>query len=313
MSRLTRENFTGPWAGLPVAWTDDDQLDLDAYRQDVESCCRAGVPGVYTGGTTGEFYAMDWDEFCQVSRVTVETCREHDIPTMIGCSSTYTRGAVERAAFAAKIGADAVQLALPFWMELPTEQVLAFFREVGQASGDLAISVYETMRTKRALTLEEHQAIKQDLPRYLMLKANAGTLGCTADGCRALSELVNVFVGESLWSSLGPHGALGCCSSMIYWNPEVTLGFWKEVAAGNWDEVERIHQKVGPLFEFLDTEYSVRGFTDTAYDRMGGLASGFLVTSLRNRGPYLSPTEADVALLRDWYQQHLPEMIVRQE
>ena len=44
---------------------------------------------------------------------------------------------------------------------------------------------------------------------------------------------------------------------------------------------------------------------------MGGLASGFLTTSLRNRAPYISPTEEDVALLRDWYQQHLPEMIVR--
>ena len=94
MSRLTRENFTGPWAGLPVAWTKDDRLDLNAYGQDVEGCCLAEVPGVYTGGTTGEFYAMDWEEFCQVAQCTVEICRQHDVPSMIGCSSTYTRGAV---------------------------------------------------------------------------------------------------------------------------------------------------------------------------------------------------------------------------
>ena len=311
MSRLTPDNFTGPWAGLPVAWTDDDRLDLDAYRQDVESCCLAGVPGVYTGGTSGEFYAMDWEEFCQVARTTVETCQQYDIPSMIGCSSTYTRGAVRRAAFAAEIGADAIQVALPFWMELPADQVLPFFREVGQAAGELAVSVYETMRARLALTLEQHQSIKQAVPRYLMVKANAGTLGCTPEGCRALSELVNVFVGESLWADLGPRGAQGCCSSMVYWNPQLTLGFWNHVATGNWDEVGRIHGQVGPLFDFLDAEYSGRGFTDTAYDRMGGLASGFLATSLKNRGPYISPTLEDVALLRDWYQQHLPEMIVR--
>ena len=311
MSHLTRDNFTGPWAGLPVAWTEDDQLDLDTYRQDVESCCLAGVPGVYTGGTTGEFYAMDWEEFCQVARVTVETCRHHDIPSMIGCSSTYTRGAVRRAAFAAELGADAIQLALPFWMELAANDVVPFFSEVGQAAGELAVSVYETMRSKLALTLDQHQAIKQAVPRYLMVKANAGTLGCTPSGCRALSELVNVFVGESLWSELGPEGARGCCSSMVYWNPELTLDFWKQVDAANWDEVGRIHKQVGPLFEFLDEEYAPRGFTDTAYDRMGGLASGFLVTSLRNRRPYSSPTEDDVAMLREWYQQHLPGMIVR--
>jgi dihydrodipicolinate synthase/N-acetylneuraminate lyase len=167
------------------------------------------------------------------------------------------------------------------------------------------------MRAKLALTLEQHQAIKQAVPRYMMVKSNAGTLGCTAEGCQALSQFVNVFVGESLWAELGPHGAQGCCSSMVYWNPQVTLGFWDQVAAANWDEVQRIHQQVMPLFEFLDSEYSGRGFTDTAYDRMGGLASGFLATSLNNRGPYRSPTAEDVALLRGWFEKHFPEMIVR--
>ena len=311
MSRLTRETFTGPWAGLPVAWTEDHQLDLHAYRQDVANCCLAGVPGVYTGGTTGEFYAMDWEEFCQVAQCTVETCRQHNVPSMIGCTSTYTRGAARRAEFAAEIGADAIQVALPFWMELHDDEVVPFFTEVGQAAGELALSVYETTRAKLALTLEQHQAIKQAVPRYMMVKSNAGTLGCTAEGCQALSQFVNVFVGESLWAELGPHGAQGCCSSMVYWNPQVTLGFWDQVAAANWDEVQRIHQQVMPLFEFLDSEYSGRGFTDTAYDRMGGLASGFLATSLNNRGPYRSPTAEDVALLRGWFEKHFPEMIVR--
>ena len=52
---LTRDTFTGPWAGLPVAWTDDDRFDEVTYRADVARCCQAGIPGVYTGGTTGEF------------------------------------------------------------------------------------------------------------------------------------------------------------------------------------------------------------------------------------------------------------------
>ena len=69
---LTRENFVGPWAGLPVAWTDEDTFDETAYRADVRACCEANVPGIYTGGTTGEFYAMEFDEFQQVARAAVE-------------------------------------------------------------------------------------------------------------------------------------------------------------------------------------------------------------------------------------------------
>jgi hypothetical protein len=52
-----------------------------------------------------------------------------------------------------------------------------------------------------------------------------------------------------------------------------------------------------------------KGFTDTAYDRLGGVSSGFLKTSLKSRGPYKAATEVDVRELRQWYQAHFPEML----
>ncbi len=89
---LTRQTLTGPWAGLPVAWTEDDRFDEETYRGDIARCCRAGMPGIYTGGTTGEFYAMELDEFKAVARATVAECHAHGKPAMIGVSSTYTLG-----------------------------------------------------------------------------------------------------------------------------------------------------------------------------------------------------------------------------
>lgn len=306
---LTRETFQGPWAGLPVAWTDDDRFDETAYRADVARCCQAGVPGVYTGGTTGEFYAMEFDEFQEVARATVEECHSRDTPAMIGCSSTYTLGAQRRAKFAAEIGADAIQVTIPFWMEVDSNGIETFFRDVSHAAGDLPLSVYETTRCKVTLSLDQHRALHDRLPNYVMVKSNAGTVGCSPDGCRALSEIVNVFVGESLWKTLGPHGARGGCSSMVYWNPRVCLALWQAVEAGDWDSVSRQAEPVSRLFAFLHSEFGTRGFTDTAFDRLGGLASGFLQTSLRSRGPYVSVSPADVQNLQSWYEAEFPEML----
>ena len=56
---LTRDDLKGPWAGLPVAWDENLGFDEKAYRTDLERACKTGVPGVYTAGTTGEFYAME--------------------------------------------------------------------------------------------------------------------------------------------------------------------------------------------------------------------------------------------------------------
>ena len=306
---LTRETFVGPWAGLPVAWTDDDQFDEQTYRGDVARCCEAGVPGVYTGGTTGEFYAMELDEFKAVARATVEECHAHGTPAMVGCTSTCTLGAARRAAFAGEVGADAIQVALPYWMEVGDEQVVPFFEEVAAAAGGLPLSIYETTRSKKALTIDQHRAAKDAVPGYLMVKANAGTVGATPEGCAALSEFINVFVSEARWAELGPLGACGCCSAMVYWNPRVVLGLWRQLERQDWASVEAACRRLGELHEFLVAAFVPKGFTDTAFDRTGGLASGFLKTSLRSRGPYPSPTQADVEALRGWYRGHFPEML----
>ena len=306
---LTRESFSGPWAGLPVARTADDRFDEDTYRADVTRCCQVGVPGVYSGGTTGEFYAMEFDEFQEIARATVEACHACGKPAMIGCSSTYTLGAIRRAEYAAELGADAIQVALPFWMEIADDQIVRFFEEVNSAGDGMLISVYETTRAKRTLTLEQHRAIHEAVPNYLMVKSNAGTLGASPEGCQTLSEFVNVFVGESLWASLGPQGARGGCSSMVYWNPSVILSYWSDVEQQNWNSVSDWHSRIAALHRFLHQEFGPRGFTDTAYDRLGGVASGFLKTSLRSRRPYPSANQDDVATLQSWYQEHFPEML----
>jgi len=294
---------------LPVPWTDEDFFDEETFLADVARCCEAHIPGIYSGGTTGEFYAMEMEEFQHITRVLVEECRARGVPTMVGCTATYTRGAVRRAAWAAEIGASAIQVALPFWMQVGEEQVVAFFREVARAAGDLPLSIYETTRARKVLTLAQHRAIKEAVPSYVMVKANADTIGAEKEGCQALSEFVNVFVGEPNWPELGPCGVVGACSSMVYWNPRVVLDLWDKLRSQRWSELSDMAPKLNALHAFLAGQFSPRGFTDTAYDRMGGRASGFLRTGLRSRGPYPSASLDDVERLRTWYQGNFPEML----
>jgi 4-hydroxy-tetrahydrodipicolinate synthase len=307
---LTRETFTGPWAGLPVAWTNDDRFDETTYRADVTRCCEAGVPGVYTAGTTGEFYAMEFDEWKAITRATVEEGHARGKPVMIGCTSTYNLGAARRAAFAAEVGADAIQVALPFWMEIGDEQIVPFFREVAAASGGLPLSVYETTRAKKVLTLDQHRAIKDAAPSYMVVKANADTVGRTPEGCQTLSKFVNVFVGENEFATLGRFGVKGGCSSLIYWNPPVILSLWQQVERQDWTSADATCLKIDALFDFLGKTFGPKGLTDTALDRLGGITGGFLKCGLRSRAPYPRATDEDVETLRCWYRGHFPEMLI---
>jgi dihydrodipicolinate synthase/N-acetylneuraminate lyase len=307
---LTRETFVGPWAGLPVVWTKKNEFDEQAYRAIVQRCCQAGVPGVYTAGTTGEFYAMEFDEFKAVTRATVETCRAAKTPCMIGCTSTYTLGMQRRAAWAVELGADAVQVALPFWLEVPDAEVLPFFKDVASAIGSrIAFSIYETGRAKKKLTLDQHRAVKETAPNYLMVKANDGTVGVTPQGCQALSEFVNVFASEDRWATLGPLGLKGGCSAFVYWNPRYVLSLWNHLGRQDWPALAACCQDLQRMLDFLFTEFGPRGFPDSAWDRLGARACGFLDLPLECRKPYPSPTLADVEKLRAWYRQNFPQML----
>jgi 4-hydroxy-tetrahydrodipicolinate synthase len=60
---LTTETLKGFWGGLPVPWTERDEIDEESLRENVRRTCEAGAHGVYTHGTTGEFYAQTLDEW----------------------------------------------------------------------------------------------------------------------------------------------------------------------------------------------------------------------------------------------------------
>ena len=52
-----------------------------------------------------------------------------------------------------------------------------------------------------------------------------------------------------------------------------------------------------------------KGFTDTAFDHLMGVATGFLTMNVRSRGTYTSATDEDVQQLRAWMKVNTPELL----
>ena len=228
---------------------------------------------------------------------------------MLGVTSTYSLGAVRRARYAAELGADGIQAALPFWMAMADGDVVEFFSAVSDAAPGLALSVYDTARAKRPLTRDQHRAISEAIGQYVMLKATGGTLGYTPDGCAALSEFVNVFVSEIAWAGLGPCGAKGACSALIYMNPRMVLAAFRCLERRDWRGLAARTDPLKRLVRDGLKPYVERGCTDTSLDRLMGVATGFLTMSLRSRGTYPDTTAADAARLTAWMRDHTPELL----
>lgn len=306
---LTSEQFVGPWAGLPIAWKDDDTFDEKTYRGDVARCCAAGVPGIYTGGTTGEFYALEFSEFKAVTKATIKEGRNGKTPVMIGCSATWTLGVIRRACYAQKKGADAIQIALPFWMDVPDSEILHFFEEVARAVPGMPICIYETLRAKKAISLELHRQIHSAVPTVIGVKSNENTVGAKEKGCAELSKLYHVFTGEDKVYSLGRFGVVGSCSSFVYQNPRILLHMYNLLRQKKWAELKPWEAKIRHICaEGLKPTFEA-GCIDSAIDRLLGRSAGFLKTSLRCRAPYPACTETMLQDFRQWLKKNHPEFL----
>jgi dihydrodipicolinate synthase/N-acetylneuraminate lyase len=304
---LSRDRLVGIWAGLPVPWNEDGSINENILRKDVARCCEVGVHGVYTGGTTGEWYAQNFEEFKQITTATLDEAHKHNTPVQVGVTAVCTRDVVERAKFAMDAGADALQVALPSWMALCSEEIVTFFKDIDDACPGAPIVNYSTMRSKRALSAADYKAVLAEGVNLIGAKSTAEGFSELIGLMAAVPE-VNFLVGEHLLMHAMMHGAKGSCSSLVYMSPKVILRLYDACASERWAEALEITRQICKLFfgsvlSLLDD----KGLLDSAVDRALGRSLGFLQAPLTCKKPYRSATEEDVAAIRKWVEQNLPE------
>ena len=167
---LNRKNLHGVWSALIIPWTDRDELDTARFVTEVRSYAGTGVHGVYTGGTTGEFYAQDDKTYERITRITCEQAHDVGLPVQIGVSALSTRTTRQRIRVARRAGADAIQVTLPFWLELKDDEVKRFVREIAAEAGDLPVILYLTSRSKRKIEPPLFGEIAAAVPTFIGTK-----------------------------------------------------------------------------------------------------------------------------------------------
>jgi dihydrodipicolinate synthase/N-acetylneuraminate lyase len=304
---LSRKTLHGVWCALILPWNDRDELDARRFAQEVRSYGGTGVHGVYTGGTTGEFYAQDDDTFERVARIACEQAHEAGLPVQIGASALSTRTARRRIRVALKAGADAIQMALPFWLELKDDEAMRFVREIAAEAGKTPIVLYLTGRSKRKLGPEMLGEIAREVPTFIGTKDT----GLDVAGLKAVLKAapdIAVFGGEDFYAKLPAGGRGGYCSITGFNAPKVAE-LYRLCAAGRLAEAKPLADALHRyLHEALIPMVQKEGLWDSAVDRVQRVAGGGVV-GIRCQSPYRSATEQHVENLIAWVRAHTPELL----
>lgn len=301
---LTRKNLHGVWCALITPWTDRDELDAKRYLKELRAYKGLKVQGIYTGGTTGEFYAQDDATFERVTKMTCDEGHALGLPVQIGCTTLSTRTAIGRIKVANKAGADGIQIALPFWLALQDDEVMRFVVEIADAADGTPLILYLTGRSKRKIPAGLFGKIAKKVPAFIGTKDT----GASVDEVKAMhadAPDIAIFGGEDFYLRNPAGGRGGYCSVSGY-NPQLVIDLYNLCDAGRYEDAKPIHEAIARMHkEVWHPPYIEQGFMDSALDRVQRMAGGIDV-GLRCQSPYRSCTDKHVRGYLKWWKTHYP-------
>ncbi|SMD34421.1 4-hydroxy-tetrahydrodipicolinate synthase [Reichenbachiella faecimaris] len=241
-------NWQGVYPAITTKFDQNDNLDLDAFKKNLEVQLASGIHGVILGGTLGEASTLTEEEKDQLIKTTIEVTKG-DIPVVINIAEQSTRGAIAAAKRAESNGANGLMLLPPMRYKADDRETVEYFKAVA-ASTSLPIMIYNNpVDYKIEVTIDMFeelapianiQAIKEstrDVTNVTRLKSKFGdryAVLCGVDTL-AVETLVN--------------GADGWVGGLVCAFPAETVAIYELMKAGRIEEAVAINRWFMPLCE----------------------------------------------------------------
>jgi 5-dehydro-4-deoxyglucarate dehydratase len=281
---------------FPVTpFTETGTVDLDLLAQHIAKGVDAGPGGVFIACGTGEFHALEPQEFGDVVRVAVETVAGR-VPVYAGAGGSIALAKLFAQSAKAN-GADGLLLLPPYLVEVPEAGLIAYTREVAAAT-DLPVIVYN--RNNARYTEASAIAVAK-IPNVIGFKDGTGDLDQVARIVRAVTKAVDkdflFFNGlptaETTQQAYRAIGVPLYSSATFAFAPDLALAFYNALESGNDELVNALSTAFfHPLVRLRDTVPGYAVSLVKAGVAMEGIPAGPV------RPPLIMPTSAALTELQ---------------
>jgi dihydrodipicolinate synthase/N-acetylneuraminate lyase len=306
--RLTRRNLHGVWAAITTPFDGNDRFDEGAFRENIRRLHAAGVHGIYTTDSDGEFYAIEIDEFKQIVRVFADETQRLGFPTMVGVTWCNTRGMLERLQFAASCGILGAHVGHPFFMPMTPESYTAFWQDVCRAVPEsFALIHYNTPRVHNYQHGPDYVALAGQVPNLI------GSKHVGADVPDFLTLIASTphlshFTGEHAFTPFMLLGARGVYSWLTSFNPRYVLDWYDDCVNQRWEQAVYRQQRVH-AFSQAKRVLAGSGNLHGILNKGMGVVSPFLVGGNSTRRPYLPVSDDLIEQFRRVVEEQFQDLV----
>lgn len=309
MIPLKAHEIYGNWATLLLPLNDDEIINYKQLEAQIDVMIAYGVNGIYSNGTTGEFYNQTEEEFDHIHTILSSKCNAVSMPFQIGCSHMSPKISLERIRRSKKFQPSAIQIILPDWFSPSRSEIIDFLNVMSEAAAPVGLILYNPPHAKRKL-----------LPRDFaeILDADVDLLGCKVAGgderwyeeMKNLKRPFSVFIpGHHLATGIS-RGAHGAYSNVACLNPGFAQAWYDDIALGGENVFELQYRIQRFMDECIVPYIRDRGYANQAVDKFMAAVGGWTEISTRLRWPYRSIPENDILPVREKCATLLPEVFL---
>jgi len=240
--------WTGVYPAITTKFHENDTLDFGTFLCNVTKQLEAGIHGLVLAGTLGEASTLSNNEKDELLHVTLDFVKDR-IPVIMNVAEQTTKGAIDAAERATKIGAKGLMLLPPMRYKADSRETVAFFLEVASAT-NLPIMIYNNPvdygievtieMFEELLKLDNIKAVKESTRDVSNIARLRNAFG---DRLKILCGVDTVAMEELLL------GADGWVAGLVSAFPRETVAIYELVKAGRIQEATKIYRWFMPLLE----------------------------------------------------------------
>lgn len=245
--------LTGSLVAIVTPMHADGTLDIPALRALIDWHAEQGTDGVVVVGTTGESPTVDFDEHCELIRVSVQQSVGR-LPVIAGTGANCTREAIELTAQAREAGADACLLVTPYYNRPTQEGLFLHFKAVAEAV-DIPQILYNVPGRTGCDLANDTTLRLAAVPNIVGIKDATGSIERNTDLIRRAPADFAIYTGDDASALacmlLGGHGVISVTANVA---PRQMHDMCAAVFAGELSRARDINQLLFALHQKLFVE-----------------------------------------------------------
>ena len=310
MELLSAHTLKGIWATLLLPLNEDDSIDFDCLRNQVDALAGVGVHGIYSNGTAAEFYNQTEEEFDYIQEIMAECCKRNSLPFQIGACHMSPIISIERIKRSREYQPDAFQVVFPDWLPLTGEEQLRFLRVTAEIADNIPLVLYNPGHSKTKLVPEDFSRLHNEIHSLIGVKVAAKGQEWFSQ-MKEHSKGLSVFIqGHRLATGIKEGLSAGSYSNIACFNPAGAVA-WYNMMMEDIDEALIIEKSIAAFFDRCILPFAEAGYSDPALDKLLAFAGGWNPINTRLRFPYKGVSEQDALEVRRQATKMLPEIITK--